>query len=96
MKISMQYLLQVIDDIRNKPDASELVDHILMHPDDFVSMMMEDHRSNNIDVINPGYRDDALMTYDAIIARSLCVFGVPIRTSEDVRSGNVFKVLKIV
>ena len=93
MKISMKYLLEIADKIRNNPEP---IDHILMYPGDFVVMMREDHRCNDIDVINPEYRDDALMTDDAILGRGLCLFGISVRTSEDVRSGNVFKVLKIV
>lgn len=92
MAISMSDLIKTIRGLFNSP---ELVDHLLMYPDDFIMMMKDDDLRDDACVVNPQCRDEFLMSDEAILGRSLCLLGLPIRTSEHVRPGKIFKVVAV-
>lgn len=93
--ISMSRLLETVRFLLNNPNGPEFVDHLLMYPDDFIMMMKDDDLRDDVDVVNPQCRDETFMSDEEILGRGLCLLGLPIRTSEHVRPGKIFKVVSI-
>ncbi len=94
-KISMEQLWSVIKDIRSNDDEAKLIDHILLCPEDFIEMIKNDQLSEKALAFNPQCEDEYLMLDNEVLHRKLCIIGIPIRTSEHVKSGKILKVLNI-
>jgi hypothetical protein len=93
MKISMSYLIKAI---RNLISIYEPIDHLLMYPDDFIEMMKNDDLRDETDIINPEYEIDySTMSDKEILELPLCIFGIPIRTSEYAKPGKISRVVLI-